>query len=202
MAKEIIAVDVDDVLAASAEGFANFSNEMWGGSYHPESYSEEWAKFWGVTEEETARRSDVFHASDAVTLYRPFDEAVPVLRALSEKHNLVVVTSRQTRLKPQTDEWIERHFPGVFDGIHYAGIWETEEHVSHQIKQTKATVCANLGAHYLIDDQLKHCAGVSEVGVQALLFGDYGWNQNVMVPAGIEQVLNWAAVEEYFNAKG
>jgi len=199
--REKIAVDLDDVLSASAEGFVAFSNEQWGTTLTAEEYSEEWAVVWGCSLEEAQRRSDLFHQSGAVDGYKHFPHAIPVLRALAKRFDMSVVTSRQSLLQPKTDSWLDRHFTGIFQEIHYAGMWDTDDHVEHALKQTKADVCQRIGANYLIDDQLKHCIGVAECGVKAILFGDYRWNRAVELPPGVTRAATWDDVARYFDVE-
>ncbi|HJQ08525.1 MAG TPA: hypothetical protein VJ836_03545 [Candidatus Saccharimonadales bacterium] len=40
--RRIIAVDIDDVLSASAEGFVVFSNKQWGTRLTLDDYTEDW----------------------------------------------------------------------------------------------------------------------------------------------------------------
>jgi 5'(3')-deoxyribonucleotidase len=204
MAKQIIAVDLDDVLSASAEGFAAYSDAQWGGLHKPEQYLEEWAVFWGVPLEEALLRSSQFHASDAVAHYRHFEDALPVLSHLKSRYDLVIVTSRRALLKAHTDAWLDKHFPGIFTAIHYAGIWDadhkTVDEVKKVLKNTKAAICGEVGANYLIDDQPKHCIGAAQAGITSLLFGDYAWGKTEKLPPGIHPVKDWKSVQEFFDA--
>jgi len=199
--RKTIAVDIDDVLAANAEGFTAYSNKTWGHTLTSDDYTEEWAVVWGVSLEEAKRRTEAFHLAGVVGEYRHFPSALPVLRHLRKDFDLIVVTSRRSVLKPETDVWLERYFPGIFKAIHFAGIWDGEHHMAQALKQNKAGLCKELGAQYLIDDQLKHCVGAVECGMGALLFGDYRWNQlDKPLPAGITRTADWLAVQEYFDA--
>ncbi len=202
MSRPIIAVDVDDVLSLSAKGFSEYSNKRWGGSTRPEDYTEEWAVFWKLPLNEAIIRAEEFSGSDAVYFYEHFEESLPVLEASRRSYDLVIVTSRRSELKGHTDRWLEERFPGIFTAVHYAGIWDTDEHVSNKLKQTKTEVCRQLGASYLIDDQTKHCIAAQGAGLQALLFGDYAWNQSEAVSPDIVRVSGWQEVKEYFDAKG
>jgi uncharacterized HAD superfamily protein len=199
MAQLTIAIDIDDVLSASAEGFASFSNERWGSIAQAEDYVEAWAEFWDVSIEEALRRSDEFHASDTVARYGSIDNALPILEALHTTYRLVVVTSRQVVLKQHTDAWLDMHFPGLFSDIRYAGIWDSGHDVHHKLRQTKTEVCREIGAEFLIDDQLKHCESAAAAGMQALLFGNYKWNTAGILPTGVIRVKDWAAVGRYFD---
>jgi uncharacterized HAD superfamily protein len=201
--RKTIAVDIDDVLSRTAEGFIAFSNKQWAMQLTPEDYSEEWAVVWGVPLEEAISRSAVYHSSGAVGAFLPHEAAMPVLKRLAKKYNLVCVTSRREILKPETDHWVMHHFPHIFSGLHYAGIWDKPldgQNVQARLNATKAELCRELGAEYLIDDQLKHCIGAAEAGVQAILFGNYKWNREpAALPKGITRARHWDEVAEYFN---
>ena len=196
--RKTIAVDIDDVLSRSAEGFIAFSNERWGMSLKPEDYQEEWAVVWGVPLDEALERSIEFHASGTVGNYQPNEAALPVLKKLAKTYNLVAVTSRRRLLQPETDAWMGRHFPGIFQELHYAGIWDElpKDQVMRALKHTKAELCREIGADYLIDDQIKHCIGAAEAGVQALLFGASGGTKT---PTDVTPVADWSGVERYFH---
>jgi uncharacterized HAD superfamily protein len=198
-----IAVDIDDVLARSAEGFIAFSNKQWGHALQPEDYQEEWAVVWGVPLEEALERSIVYHASGVVGNYQPHEAAMPVLKRLAKHYRLVAVTSRREILKPETDRWMERHFPGVFQELHYAGIWDrhlTGDNVQQALAHTKAEIVREIGADYLIDDQPKHCIGAAEAGAKVVLFGDYKWNRELReLPKNVVRAHHWDEVAEYFR---
>lgn len=195
--KKTIAVDVDDVLAAHAEGFVAFSNEQWGTNLTVDDYDEHWAKMWGVSNEETMSRARSFHDSRTVSRYSNLSGAKEVLQGLSNNYRLVITTSRRKELIEQTTEWIDRYYAEIFEEIHYAGLWDKVSSRSHLL--TKAALCRQIGADYLIDDQLKHCLAAAESGITALLFGDYKWNRAARLPADVTRVRNWQEVKEYFD---
>ena len=197
--KETIAVDIDDVLADNARGFAEFSNQRWGTNLTPRDYDEHWAKVWGVDNKETEKRADVFHGSGIFKAYEHNDVALPVLERLSDHYRLLVITSRQRQTQEDTTAWIHRHYPGIFsdDTIHFAGIWDKVEEQS--IGRTKGDIAVSLNVDYLIDDQLKHCRAIAGMGKRALLFGNYTWNQDSVLPEGVDRVAGWKVVGEYLD---
>jgi 5'(3')-deoxyribonucleotidase len=196
--RKTIAIDIDDVLADNASGFVEFSNQRWGTNLTPDQYDEHWAKIWQVDNRETDRRANIFHDSGVLRTYRYDDSALTVLRRLSLDYRLLVITSRRLQTKGDTVAWIHEHYPDIFtdETIHFAGIWDTVNDQS--IALTKASLVDTLGVDYLIDDQLKHCLAVAASGKQALLFGNYRWNQVAQLPEGVTRVADWQAVERYF----
>ncbi len=200
MSKKIIAVDVDDVLAANAQGFIEFSNRQWGGDLTVEDFQEDFSQMWGVSNEEVTKRMNEYAELGIAADYAYFKDSVSTVERLSQKYDLIVVTSRRSLLKDLTKTWLDKHFGGVFKEVRHSGFFDNLEDRSYH--ETKAEICKEIGADYLIDDQPKHCFAVAEAGIQALLFGDYIWNKKIKeLPPRVTRVANWQKVEEYFNGQ-
>ena len=199
MAKQVIAVDIDDVLAATAESLVAYSNQQWGMNLVPEDYRERWGEMWGVDVETERQRATHVHEQ---RLFRDFthdEAALPVLTRLAEKYELVIATSRTRNIRDDTLEWLELHYPGLFSDVHQSGLYDEFTAESHL--GTKAELIKEIGADYLIDDQPKHCLAVAEAGIETILFGDYSWQRGLELPAGVTRCHDWAAVGEYFDGR-
>ncbi len=204
MAKPLIVVDIDDVLSESAAGFARYSNARWGSNITANDYQEDWAAVWNVSPEVAVKRALQFHDDGVVADYSCIVNARVVLKNLSSKYRLINVTSRRLSIKPQTDDWIARHFPGVFEDTIYAGIWD-KDHVDGREKSlasTKTIICLDMNAAFIIDDQIKHCLSAAENGVTAILFGEYPWNRTDSALSNVISKSNWHEVGEYLNGRG
>ena len=199
MPKPIIAVDIDDVLAANAEGFVEFSNKRWGTNLTVEDYDEHWGRVWQVNQKEWEKRNEDYVNLGVMRTYRHFNEAKPILKKLGARYKLVVVTSRRIQQKKDTLDWIDRYFKDIFDDIHFTGIWDKIQHSANNV--TKTELIKRLGADYLIDDQPKHCITAAEAGITALVFGDYTWNHNIELKPRMIRAKNWQEVLEYFDAE-
>ncbi len=91
---------------------------------------------------------------------------------LMKDFDLHIVTARQHAVEDLTREWINKHFPNIFSGIHFGN------HYSKSGKsRSKAKMCKEIGAVLLIDDSLSYATQVSREGIHVILFGDYAWNQ-------------------------
>lgn len=202
MKKPIIAVDVDDVLAKTSQGFIEFSNKTWGHRLTIDDYDEDWVKAWGTSVEVARARADVLHASGVFAELPSFSDALSVLIKLKEHYRLVVATSRRASISQQSKEWIKQHYPDIFDGVFFSGIYDGQlgKHQDH-IARTKNGLLVEIGADYLIDDQLKHCFAAGSHGVDAILFGNYAWNQSAELPAHVTRCADWEAVEAYFATR-
>lgn len=193
-----IAVDVDDVLAASAEGWVRHSNQRWGTHLTVDDYQENWGAMWQVEYEEFLRRRDQLFDERVIQTFEPYIEAKAVLVELSKRYKLVITTSRNSVLREDTLDWLNEHFGNVFQEIHLAGIYDTGDPEAH--KRTKGELLQSIGADFLIDDQPKHCLAAAESGISAVLFGDYPWNRDIgELPDRVTRCHDWAAVLEYFH---
>jgi len=162
-----------------------------------DDYDEHWGQVWQTVHEETERRAIELHESGAFGVYKHNPEAEEVLRWLGKRYELMVVTSRRTMLMQETESWLNQHFAGVFTVVHYAGMWDKPDEHSH--KMTQAELCQRIGASYLIDDQLKHCLAAAEVGITAVLYGDYAWNRMDSLPKGVTRCRTWLEVKSQFE---
>ena len=199
--KKTIAVDIDDVLALNAQAFVEFSNKRWGTNLKPEDYTEHWAELWGIDSndhEEVEKRALEF-LNAGTSKYEHLPEAKEILGRLAERYTLVILTSRRVSLAKDTSDWIDKYFPGIFSDVHFAGIWDKV--VDDRIHMSKGQVAKEIGADYLIDDQLKHCLAAAEAGVEVIVFGDYKWNQMDRLPRGVSRAKNWQEVLEYFEGR-
>ncbi len=199
MSKQIIAIDVDDVLAATTIGWVTFSNERWGYNLTVDDYDEHWAKMWGVDHETATKRADEMYRSGVVENVQHDPVAVDVLRELAKRYELAIATSRNTFLRKATEDWIGSNFKGLFGSIHMAGIYD--DHPEDAPTRTKGDLILSIGADYLVDDQPKHCLAVAGHGKQAILFGDYAWNRDVELVPGVTRCRDWKAVGAYFDGQ-
>jgi 5'(3')-deoxyribonucleotidase len=155
---------------------------------------------WQVDIHEEKRRAQDIYDSGVVRKFRLMDKAKPVLSRLSKDYRLVVLTSRVKSIEKDTRDWIDEHFENIFDDIHFAGFYDELTHSSHLY--TKDEISQQIGADYLVDDQLKHCIAAAGVGITSLLFGEYSWNKAKNLPEGVKRVKNWEEIEEYFAKRG
>ncbi|MBA3733563.1 hypothetical protein H0W91_04310 [Patescibacteria group bacterium] len=197
MNKQVIAIDIDDVLSSSATAFIEWSNVRFGTSLTHEDYHEHWAEMWKISLEEARKRSDEFHKSDVVSKHKLIDGAKEALEKLKNKFTLVLITSRRMSLEKMTIDWIRTHYQDTFNDCIFAGFYDSRD--IGGLKMTKANIAKNIKADYLIDDQLKHIEAAAEVGIQGLLFGNYKWNQKDLLHENIVRVKDWKAVIKYFD---
>ena len=198
MSKKTIAVDLDDVLSINVSAFLEFSNQRWGTSLTIDDFIEDWRTMWGVDTKTLQTRIQEWDNSKAQANYKHFVDAKGVLLKLKDHYKLIITTSRRNKVAQLTAEWVDKYFPGIFEGVHHAGIFDDHKEGAHL--GTKAELCRQVEADFLIDDHPKHCFAVAEIGITALLFGEYPWSIDDNLPKGVIRTKNWQEVAEYFNA--
>jgi len=203
MSKPVIAVDIDDVLAANAEGFAEFSNRRWGTNLKPDDYTEHWAELWAIDISEVQKRKEILFKEKVFTNHRSIEQAKDVLDHLKKKYRLVILSSRQRIIHKDTIDWIEKEFNGVFSEFHFADMWDrTDLDIHTRLNSTKTDIAKQIGANYLIDDQPKHCQAAAKAGIIALLFGNYGWTKGIKPTQNMYKVKSWLEVKRFFDEQG
>lgn len=199
MSKPIIAVDFDDVIGHENYSIRMFMNRKYGFEHTNDDYSVPgpywgyWKIIWGLPQDRAEMAFDLYLASlerDAMPI---LPNAGAVLQELKERFELVIVTSRDERSVALTHQWLTRELPGLFSDVHFVPLWNGSKDT------TKAEICKAIGAGYLIDDNPEHCDLAHAAGVQALLFGQYGWSVNHQPPDGVRRVKDWLAVKDFFD---
>ncbi|XP_029119437.1 uncharacterized protein [Elaeis guineensis] len=119
--KLVVAVDVDEVLGSFLSALNQFIADHYSSNHSlTEYYVYEFFKIWNCSRVEADIRVHEFFK----TVYfkegiHPIPGARHVLHKLSTFCNLSVVTSRQNAIKDDTLKWIEEHYPGLFQEIHF-----------------------------------------------------------------------------------
>lgn len=196
--KKVIAIDIDDVIADSTEAFRKRVNEHTGANLQPHHYKVQ-GEYWGYYERVWAEHGIELN-QDEMDAEMIIDQSrislLPgagfAISELSKKHKVVIVTARDPRWEEATRKWLQKHF-----GKDAPRLYFSEAHRKFS-SQTKGQICKDLGASWLIDDNVNHCQTAQDEGVQPVLFGSYGWHYDV--PEDFPRCRDWQAVLEYFDA--
>ncbi len=195
--KPIIVVDIDDVISDSAVAFIEHSNKRWGTNLTIDDYKEHWAEMWKISHEETHGRALEYHAAGHHSAYLPILGAKEALEQLKRNFKLVIITTRRSSISQLTNEWIKKYYSDIFDDIVFTGFFDQLKKGS--VRLTKGELVKNIGAKYLIDDQLRHIEAASKLGITCLLFGNYPWNKAGALPENVTRVINWEEVLKFFE---
>lgn len=190
-----IAVDVDEVKFPFVAQFANWHNAIYGTSLREEDFtSYMFEEPLGVDTATVVERVYQFHEVDDSHV-PPIGGAEEGLRALSGAFCLNSVTARHPRFREHTRRWIDtRGLP--IQEVHTVGHPDTMK----EQYSSKAETCQAIGAIALIDDSPGHVADCLDNGIDAVLFGDYPWNQDA--PRGMKRCADWSAVLQHFRVEG
>ncbi len=200
--KKIIAVDVDDVISSQIRPLMDFANEKYDAGLVSEDFmrpGEYWTYYETLLSDDIEKARTIFnhYLRDGGPTKQLIDEdATKALQVLKKNYDLHIITSRGHDFREDTIKWISKELPNLFKGIHFVHLWDADDK-----KATKAMVCADIGAGYLIDDNAEHCNLAAEAGVNALLFGTFGWNIESEVHPNVKRLNNWNEVLEYFDGQ-
>lgn len=200
MTKPVIAVDIDEVLGEYAPEFVAFSNERWGTNLRVEDYHENWSELWQIEHDQARPRVDAINNSDIVTRLKPVAHADRALELLSERYDIVLVTARPTIFEKDTRAWLERHYKSLSPDIHFIGMFDGVITDTSYLK-TKSLVYSQIQPVFVIDDQIKHCQAAADLGIDAILFGDYPWNRDKPENDLITRCADWNHVMAHIEAR-
>ncbi|KAI3833619.1 hypothetical protein MKX03_010663 [Papaver bracteatum] len=196
--KLVVAVDVDEVLGNFVSALNRFIADRYSSSHSVSEYHVyEFFKIWNCSRDEAdIRVHEFFKTPYFKTGIHPLPGAQATLHKLSKFCNLSVVTSRQNAIKDHTIEWLEKHFPGLFQEIHFGNHFALDG-----ISRPKSEICRSLGAHVLIDDNPRYALECAEAGIRVLLFdyeNSYPWSKSetAALHPMVTKVHNWNEVEQ------
>ncbi|PID87583.1 hypothetical protein CSB07_00700 [Candidatus Gracilibacteria bacterium] len=173
---KIIAIDCDEVLAASFQYFldyfdirkkdgkkAKFSDLKYyifcrndGFLGENEEYIEKFIKLY-LDDEKNLKLPPVSGALEGIKKLKKFGK------------KLYIITARQEFLKNYTKSWLGKYFGEVFEDIIFCN------HEGGGVYKDKSQICKEVGATLLIEDNLDYALECSEKGVEVILF-EKPWN--------------------------
>jgi len=193
--QKVIAVDMDDTLSYTNITICKWHNETYGTNltiddFHSYYY---WKNpGWG-NRDEAMQKVNKFLLSPAVKTIPPIEGAKRATKRLKEVgFKLVVITARMHDIADESVEWLEEHFPGIFDTIYFTSAFQAnqektehlvteisgppahkhtsthptnpgEQHVpAYSVPRKKSDVCLHVGAIALIDDAIENAFDVHQ----------------------------------------
>ena len=184
-----IGFDLDDVLLDFRESLHRYHNYRFGTDYKRHQFRENLAEMWNCSMEEEIKRVFNFYQLPEHWNSLPVDGAVDGVKKLRQSHNIFVITAKPEELREKTLEWLDRHFPQMFDGIHF-----TNQYHGSGLKRAKGEICRELGVEVFVDDTLDNVTDVADFGIPALLL-DAPWNQGE-IKSLVTRVYSWDEIVE------
>lgn len=204
--KPVVAVDIDEVLAAFVPALLDFHNSEYESELTlSDFHSYRFCEVWGGTNDEAMDKIYHFFDTHYFTNIQPIAGALGVLTRHQRHFRFACVTSRQHKITHKTNAWIASHFPGLFEEIVFGNHWTREapdpDHMTPN-KRAKHEMCRSIGAIALIDDSIKYAAQCSEElgpsGFRVALFGDYPWNKGE-TPSAAVRAASWGEVDAFLE---
>lgn len=172
-----VAVDVDEVLGRFVYTLNKFCLDHYDMTHDIDDYwVYEFAKIWNCSQEKSNEIVHEFFKS------QHFNDGIPVIPGASEaltrlrnSCDLVVVTSRQHVIQDVTLEWIDRHYPELFNEVYFGNHFALEG-----VSRKKSDICKSIGAGVLIDDNPGYAIDCANSGINVLLFDwdmSYPWSK-------------------------
>ncbi|HME86890.1 MAG TPA: hypothetical protein VKE88_00575 [Candidatus Nanoarchaeia archaeon] len=181
-----VGVDLDDVLSQTFEPIRLFHNSKYDTKIKFEDItSHPWyifmtEQYGPVTNEEMIRRFHEFYETDAFKNLALVKGAQEGIAELKKRHfDLDIITNRPSILHGATQQWLGKHFPGMFGGVHMTN----KETNDGGVKKDKFTFCKELGISVIIEDCLENaidCVTKAKAAghpLRAILF-DRPWNRH------------------------
>ncbi len=190
MSKEVLAIDIDEVLFPFLDHFIAYHNSEYATKYSKEEFkSYDFSTVLGGSILETVQRVYEIQYKMEQDLIEPINQSKEAIDKLSSKFDLSVITARHPQFEPTTNLWLNKHYGEVIKSTSYIGNAAVMEK-----PRTKAEVCQEIGAVCLIDDSLNHVFECAKIGIKAIIFGEYPWNQTDYLPANIVRCPDWPSV--------
>lgn len=189
-----IAFDLDEVLASFQAGWIEFNNLNYGTSLKYEditTYSYE--KIMNLPGEEVFRRIFELYDSEIIKNLAPTEGAVAVVRALSGKHELYVLTSRPDEIRAITVNWTTKHFKGCFREVLFSG---NISRAGFSKNVTKADLCRQYELDWLVEDAPIYAKLVAKAGFNVALL-EKPWN--VMDKTQHSRIFRLRSISEFPN---
>lgn len=181
-----IGIDLDEVVGDTMNAIVAFHNEKYGTTLRKREFSSyRFWEIWGGTRDEAIRKMYDFFETDHFKNINPVFGSLHALEWLKKDgHKIFLITGRQNHIIKKTEEWIERNFPGVFDGLYFANSYNLTV-----APRKKSDLCKELGITLLVEGDMDYVKECSEAGLATLLF-DQPWNQGDL-PPNTKRVFSW-----------
>lgn len=145
-----IGVDIDEVLTPFLPNMIKWSKRkpaVLGVSKYPYVYR----SIFGVSHEEGQKILYDFYKSQEFKNLPVIEKSQDCLLELKDKgYEIYAVTGRQSFIRNDTEEWLEKNYPGIFSDL-----FMTDSFTSKEV--SKSSVCIGMNIGSIIDDNMLTC---------------------------------------------
>jgi len=165
-----IAIDLDEVLVPFLRPLANYHGVQLPKGKHTYVFS----NVFDCSREHAQDMIYHYYRSPEFLFEKPIAGSQRAMQKFrSQVDRMYIMTGRQDCAREQTELWVQRHFPGIFDDLIF-----TNSYTQHEI--SKVDLCRALSIGCIIDDSVSTCYECWENKILAVNFvgdGDhvYPW---------------------------
>jgi 5'(3')-deoxyribonucleotidase len=200
MRKPTIAIDIDDVVAEGTNALIDSINKQHNTTLTPSDYHNVGGDFNGYYERVwnahglagVAKYDDVAKEMIADQSHVPLlADAEFAISELAKQFHVIFITARPPEWEVATRQWFSQHLGSNEIELYFAGNYHDTTAL------TKGELAVQLNAELLIDDNIKNCQSALDNNLKAILFGNYGWQNEA--PTDMIRCEGWPAVLEYLG---
>jgi len=188
-----IGIDIDEVFVKFMDGFLSMYNQENQTKYSLEDFSS--YNLWDIFEiprEESYEWVEKFYLTAAFENLKLVEGAKEAIKILSNKHQIVFITSRPIETKNKTNKFLKKHLPKVEFELIHSGDYH------HHQAQNKGNICIEKNICLHIEDNHPQALGCAEKGVSVLLL-EKPWNKDFKEHENITRVKDWKEILEKLN---
>lgn len=187
----IVGIDVDDVIADFNGVLQPWHNKVYGTNLKREDITDyDLWNIWKCSKGEAFRRVHEFYKSSDSRKVKPVERAPEGILLLTQRYNLVAVTSRPIAIREETEDWIQRYFPAMFSSCYFTNAFGLEGE-----RRKKSDVCKELGVNIMIEDSPTIAQRCYDAGIKVVVL-NAPWNERVALPKSIPRVDDWDGIVE------
>ena len=200
--RKLIAIDIDDVVADTTEAVRAWVNNKFDLKLERTDYYVTDSDYWNYFDK-IWQKHGIHGQVNLHDIYReyendqshvsPISGVQQTIGHLRQVHDIVFITARPPSQGKETRRWLDMHIDAQIP------VYFSANPFFNQIAQSKGEICAELGVDILIDDSIDNCRNAMQHGIDALLFGSYGWNAEP--PDDLRRCDNWQEVLGFFDER-
>ena len=187
-----IAIDCDDVLSDSIPMLRKQHNLRFPKNRVPDNLAPIWQEWNKTLDAKTINQLyTVFQEDSFILSLLPKHDAVKGVKELTKLGcEIVIVTSRVSKVAKPTRQWAEKYFSGMISDIFHLNYNSLNPIVG------KEDICKENEIRLLIDDHPYIIESMRNNGINTLLF-DCPWNQDVIEGPLVLRVRSWQEIADY-----
>ncbi len=179
-------VDIDGLLGNLYPAFFEWHNRRYGTRLSMDDFvTYDLTNILHVSSDDVFRRFGEFYKTEGFATVQPYPDAIEGIKELRKSADLVVITHRPKWLARDTEEWLDRHFPGMFSAVQLA---------DYKSGRTKSKICSEVDASMMIEDAPTYAAECAVNGRKVYLMNRQ-WNQDTN-PPNVRRVYSWKEILE------